>query len=736
MFLSLLKIKADEESENNYLLKREPLYKCLTDLKSDFFNSLVCFYDKKEEIMVAEKELPVIFGKQVLNSSVNQREGLINWGDFGFPSRNKECPEFYNRYFCLLNNNMENHKNAVTTLAYSILVVKYLVENGNFIYVSKKCTYQYLQILKGLINSSVSLKYKNYYSTNQREVSTKINTTTTLNNSNTNNNNVNNANNEIQDSNDLIMKFQNDEFIIILHKNNYWKVIITPNPNDFTTQIDYIINSKLEFTENNAFLGNLTYSPKFDSELSLNLVKLSPNNLKTITKLENCIALIKLNNKKTTDYSQQNLINECWFGNRAYANKIANFTVFKDGFISINLEKGVDRKIPHELSKHFFIVEKFLNCMISNKPFSNLEFDSNYLISMNAFFKDLKLKFSSKSFKKTPKTLAIVLNDELKSFISKDYLVAQNNLRKVNIVFSKEKNDLNKLSFSKSLDPEFYLLIAINAAMYRYTRDLQVAVSEVSTRDFFNGGSELMRVNTKSSNSFALAMSLEYIPRELKIKLGYDAIKELFKLKISTKKGGSLDTRLNVILNSVKEEHYTSNINSISNISNSSYSLNGDTKNRDTNYNNNNKANSTAYTQVNINSNSQDTIEENLENHFGLLSFYNTLTTGLGRKRNSGNSSKSLLKIVNSNKMFNFFNRKFANLNFHAFDENIKYTVSPPYDVRGIGVVCIMKKDFIEFYYCSYNFEKYFLKRFSECLTEILNEMKDLFIQKAQKVKF
>ena len=89
--------------------------------------------------------------------------------------------------------------------------------------------------------------------------------------------------------------------------------------------------------------------------------------------------------------------------------------------------------------------------------------------------------------------------------------------------------------------------MAVNAALYRYTNDLQVIVQEVSTRRFLKGGTELMFINNSLSNSFSLAMSLDNIPQELKIKLGYDTIKELKKFKNLSEKGMSIETRMRVI---------------------------------------------------------------------------------------------------------------------------------------------------------------------------------------------
>lgn len=751
MFFSMLKINSDEDSENKNLVKRPSTYNSLINLRSDFYDSLLSFYDKKEEIIVAEKELPSLFNYSSFQNTILSKEDLLNWGDFGFYKRDTECPEFYNRYFSLFQVNYDDFKQGLIALAYSFISIKYMIENDSFKYISNKCSYQYLQILKGLVTNSISSEYKDYHYKNSKlskenmhltsdqadntdntkksdiskndnlikdkksinQDSTKIPKSKKISISNLNTNKApidlsNIKTNFQQIHHDLLLsKFINEEFIMVLYKNTYWRIVITPNPKELASQIEYIVNTNIN-TFNQEFIGILTYSSDFTTKYGVEFVKLSQNNLKLITKLENCLLLVKIEQFKTSDYlKKSDLLQECWFGNKAYFNKVCNFTIFADGYISINLEKTIDREIPKEISRYTALIYKYVNYIILNKPISQLEFDSNFIIVMNSFFKDLNNKFESKLVKTIPRQMKFEINHYFKELIFDIVEEQKSNSQKINLVISQQKNYFSKMVLGSYLDLEFYIQIAVNAALYRYTRDLQVVVSEVSTRDFLHGGSELMRINTKNSNAYALAMSLEYIPRELKVKLGYDSIKELKKYKKLTKEGYSVDTRMRAILNSLS-------INSTIN----------------TNTSINNKDNKTNTSPNNI---TEDNQVKNID-------FYNRIKNKIKLQNNNINSQKAfnnnVLKVISNNKMFKFFNRKFATSNYHGNKEDTRLTVSPPFDVRGIGITTIVNKDYIEFIFCSYNFEKYFLKRLSECLEEILIEMKDLYIQKSRKTKF
>ena len=634
---SILGNQNDEEDKKK--IKRPSAYSSFQSLKTDYISLMESFYDKKEYIIKAEKEMNEFFSFNNIYSAVLDKKNDDNWGEFGFADRNFDCPQFYNRYFSMPTVKFNSGKQALSTLSYGFMSIKFLIESERLSFITKKCDFQYLLLLKGLIGDSLVK--------NKEKIDEDV---TSL----------------------LKSRFLSEEFIVVLYKNDYWKVNLTKDPKDFLFQIEFIFNQNL-VEEKEQLFGFLTFSSDYKEYVS-EFISLNQKNVKLINRLESCLLLIHLHHQNYANKDE--LINKIWLEGNAYFLKVMVLDVFPDGSFSFNLEKGIDRTIIPETIRYLSLVNKYLDYQL--KANLKQDFDSSFLATITSFFKFLKSNTKDQS--KFPKQIEYVLNSKLK----KKIILIQESLNKsyhyINKVSIKVKN---KLKFNTNiLIPEFFLQMAVNAALYRYTNDLQVIVQEVSTRRFLKGGTELMFINNSLSNSFSLAMSLDNIPQELKIKLGYDTIKELKKFKNLSENGMSIETRMRVI------------------------------------------------TKWLLNKQKKPGLEEN---YFTFENFKSSIDY---MKKNADLNKNKTSKVTKNFTMVKFLERKFCCSNYYSYEDGILLANSPPYDNKGIGISIIHSKDYFEFLFTSYKFEKYFLKKLAEHVEEIIFEMNLLFVEKTKKIKF
>lgn len=514
MFFNIVGFKAEEDSDPYKNVSLRPsLYSSLININSRYNELMESFYDKKNLVIKSEKESFNFFNISNTAKYITERETLNNWADFGVEPRKQVAPFYFNRYFSLISKSNKNL--SCLALIYSFLAIKYNIEDSKFENLTRLCTNQYNLLIKGLVKGKA---YKKNYTTID----------------------------ELEDNNLLISNYLNQEYVIITYNWMYWKLDISDNYIELMNEINMIIRDTDQENEN-YFLGYLTTSPEWKSRLVGDFSKISKSNSKVVQYLNNCILLVKLVGRKTSDFSKHELINECWFGNISFTDKLACCSVFIDGAICFNLETCLDSEIIKEISKLHNNMAKYFDSLLKNEKVNQHELDSQFVSSTTYMMKKLKNR-SSVPHKFAPKRLIYDLTDELKNDIKElkvNYYKAINGINSVENISSYGSSIL----ILKSINSEAFMQVSILAATYRYIGELMPINQRVSTRNFKNGGVESMKLNNKKSNSFALAMSLDNIPRELRIKLGYDSMREFLKSKDEIKGGSSLHTLVKTFLN-------------------------------------------------------------------------------------------------------------------------------------------------------------------------------------------
>lgn len=720
MLNTILGFNQDEDIKKN-LINRLPHYKLIANINYDFYNFMESFYDKKDEIIIAENDLKEnffkekFFSKNILNSVSNENLFINKYGDnlnMYLSERKHYFTHYFNRYFYFSPVVYMNRIESIMTASYGFLLIKYFLENDISYNITNLCDFQYFQILKGLHNNYFKIKNSSETKKNNQDdfYSGKYYEK------------KDNKNEKLEET--FINSFINEEFIIISYNNIFWRIIITDKPKDFYSQIDYVLSNFIDdksnlrseqFKEeiNLGILSSNDSNRNFDDSENSNkyitsyFISISNENLKFINKLDTCLLLIYLDDSNSFSINQKSLFKKCLYYKNSYLNKLFHLNIFLDGRMSYNFEVGMDRFISVELDRHFSILKKYLNFVLKNQNPSQVDFDNSYLILMNNFFNYLSKKIMTKNNFSLPKKLAYTLDEKVLTLGKMIQSNINKELGNVNIVVIKTKKiNENSFKFSK-IKSEYFMYLAVLASLYRYTKDLQVVVSETSTRKFKYGGSEIFYINSKITNSFSLAMSLDFIPQELKINLFYKAINDIEIQKSNSMNGKSLYSRLNLY------EKYCHLINS----------------------------NFEKATDIKSNSFNYD-IGTTLTNFFFNNINLNNENKGKGYKKEIENFNNT----QKNNFMLNFIKRLFCTVNFISDNEvsnidnsNINnniglFTNTAQLNEKGIAISIISSKESTEIIMTSYKFEKYFLSKLADCLEEIIQEMNVLFIKK-QKVK-
>lgn len=843
LILDILGIKLNDDYHkslfnNSLLIKRRPsIIKCSSNIYTRYSELIQSFYDKKNLVLKSQSSSSAYFNVNTIIKYIKEKDNENNWYSTEVEPRYNYPYLYYNKQMQLfkksnlllfninlLDSSITNYKiktnnnypmfdaiNSLACLAFTYLAIKYNLQENLFQNFFSYDNNQYYLILKGFIGNKA---YLDYIKTLREIIHKQYKYTDTHKNSNMlDMNTINILKDTIDDANYNIMPFKNTEHIIVLYKNNYWKVDIIENYGKFVSILQIIIdydsyhNKNILIDNNNVNLFGLLYSTiemnNNNTNLTREFTNLSKDNYKFINYLKNSLLIVKLedylpsnNNINNVNIpsklrdsvlhtmsDKNNNISSNWFSNYAYINKLSVVTVFRDGSICFNTEKCIDSSCAYEISNLHNTIIKYFTYLTSslnnvdivskysyNKHFKQLDFDSTFLESINKMLKKMykntkKININNICSKMnmynlvenkqttnneaeytdvyyTPlKLITYNLSDNLKNIAIKEYKNKDTHLfNNVNIVKLCVYKFGNTILKSKLLNPEAFLQMVIISALYRYNGELVSFCERVSTRNLLNGGIEFLRINNKISNSFALSMTLENIPYELKIKLGDDAMNEYIKAKILVKNGLSLKSMTNVI-NKCRFKKFITNKSNF-NLDNDKLSFDKAITYPKTIYNNNNNINKNMY--INNNSDNLDKsskINIDLENK------------NFDFKSNKDNKEQSNLNSINyydmskeekaidymiNNYMFNFIEKITYISQIETnnnLDINLYESVFPPEIKKGISISTIINNDNILITINSITNNKAFLKKLAETIIEILDEMKELFINN-YKAKF
>lgn len=490
--LNILGFKFEEEEENN-LKQRESLKKLIYQLPSRYDLLIESFYDKKRLIVKSQSEGD-FFKLDLFEKEIKRYDQRTNWYDNIYYKR-RENTIFKDKYNILIGG--EDELSSIIGISYTMYCIKFILLNKNYgEKLTKKDKRQFYKILIG---------------------------------------NIFNINMDIFDDNN-ISKIEN--YIIIQYKSIYYKFFLVSNFLEIYKSLKEILKLKSNLNNEN-YIGYLSQISDWynGKELFSNFITINENNDQFIKSLQNSLCIINIMDCNIED---NNIKQMCF--NNIYCDKIFNTKIFKNGDLVIDVENFIDYECINEIALLYKEVTKFFYIQIFNIKPTGMEFDNKFLLLMNSVMKNLKMKENkNNSFE----IIKYHIDNKLLSYYNLHIESYKILYSKTSFYSFEYKININKLS-SKLIDHESFFTLSVLSALYKYMGELEPAIQKVSTRGFKNGGSEYLRLNSKKVHSFILSMNLDNIPRELKIKLGYDAMKEYCTEKQRVKDGYSIISLLKI----------------------------------------------------------------------------------------------------------------------------------------------------------------------------------------------
>jgi len=174
-----------------------------------------------------------------------------------------------------------------------------------------------------------------------------------------------------------------------------------------------------------------------------------------------------------------------------------------------------------------------------------------HLTTNTDFIKEKPITYNFEKFSNKPIKLNYDLNEDLKDKIRITNLESNIMLKNTFFLFS----EYGKVVLQrKGLSINGFIQIAIISAYYRVSGLIVPSMQYVSGRNFIYGISEILRTTTKESANFAIALSEMKVPRDLKVKLGYDSLKTYNSNLNEVINGKSIDVHFTGIISVLNED--------------------------------------------------------------------------------------------------------------------------------------------------------------------------------------
>ena len=326
----------------------------------------------------------------------------------------------------------------------------------------------------------------------------------------------------------ITYELKDNKYIIIIYNNVFWLIEADLDYEHLCEQINYIISMNLS-SKTEEYIGILTSDNRNDwFRFRKIFINVSNNNKDFLYYVEKCMIIFSLEDCKLDNIGKiNNLCLSAELSNK-YFDRIIQIIVFKDGYVAMNADRIIDISILVEFGK--FIRHFTINTdLVSEKPVMN-------------YFEN----FSNK-----PVKLNYDLNEEIKLKILQTYSKKIIELENNYLIFS----EYGKVVLQrKGLPINGFIQLAIISAYYRVSGSIVPTMQYVSGRNFLYGTSEILRTTTKESANFAIALSEMKVPRDLKIKLGYDCLKTYNSNYNDVNNGKSIDVHFKGLLSVINDD--------------------------------------------------------------------------------------------------------------------------------------------------------------------------------------
>lgn len=458
------------------------------------------------------------FKKEIESSEIKLKDFLTNFGELlqqRLLERNKILSGSINdlmeqdylkqrnplsierNYYILFDYGFKNHIDAVAKLILCSNMLKKLIKENRLEHFSNKCPIQYFL----LFNSCLSPFLEK----------------------------------------DKLLTFDHTENnnIIVIYNNNFWVLEETTDYDEICEQLIYITTYDVRVTDEN-FIGMLTTGERNKYAIVKDkFLNLSKKNKDFMQYIQESMLVLSLENISSTDMNLIDINNLCWYSNgcNRFYDKLFQFVILKDGLVSMNVKKGfIDISVCIEFSKLIY------------------EWTSKNEVFMNNILKDKKKKENSindnfkknyfENFSNKPHMLGYDINSEIKDSIkefSQGFIKIKEKIKTEFLFF----NDYGKeVLQQKGLNPISFIQTAVLAAYYRVYGEIVASREFTCGRNFAHGVSEWIRTTTQEAINFSIALSEIKVPRDLKVKLGFDAFKAYKQNTLDINHGKSIDLHL------------------------------------------------------------------------------------------------------------------------------------------------------------------------------------------------